>query len=334
MQSVTQNSRAEPILSIIIGVVGAGLIGRAWAIVFARAGFSVSVYDVNAAALESAWKAIRHSLIDLQQAGLVAGVDQVMAHIRFDADLASAMRGVGFVQECGPENVEGKKAIYCELETVVADDTILASSTSGIVASLFSDHLRHPERCLVAHPVNPPYLIPLVEIVPTPQTSEAATAITLQLMEAAQQAPILVRKEIEGFVLNRLQGALLNEALRLFRDGYVSAEDLDKTIKYGLGLRWSFMGPFETIDLNAPAGVVDYANRYSSLYHQVDQQRGSDNPWDESTLKALGEERRALLPSKELAARHEWRDHRLMALMAHQRSMTEQEACDTTIRRH
>ena len=322
MQSVTQNSQVQP-TAMTIGVVGAGLIGRAWAIVFARAGFTVSVYDVNAAALEHAGAAVRQSLLDLQQAGLVDGVDQVMANIRFDGDLASAMQGVGYVQECGPENVEGKRAIYRGLEAVVADDTILASSTSGIAASLFSDHLRHPERCLVAHPVNPPYLIPLVEVVPTPHTSEAATSTALSLMEAAQQTPILVRKEIEGFVLNRLQGALLNEALRLFRDGYVSAEDLDKTVKYGLGLRWSFMGPFETIDLNAPAGVVDYASRYGSLYHQVDQQRGSENPWDETTLQALDEERRALLPSTELSARHEWRDRRLMALMAHQRSMPE-----------
>lgn len=323
MQSETQQATASAASQIKIGVVGAGLIGRAWAIVFARAGFDVSVYDVNATALDKAGDAIRQSLTDLQQAGLVTGVEQVMAHIRFDADLVSAMQGVGYVQECGPENVEGKRAIYHELETAVADDTVLASSTSGIAASLFSDHLRHPERCLVAHPVNPPYLIPLVEVVPTPQTSEAATTTTMQLMEAAQQAPILVRKEIEGFVLNRLQGALLNEALRLFRDGYVSAEDLDKTVKYGLGLRWSFMGPFETIDLNAPAGVVDYASRYGPLYHQVDQQRGKENPWDDATLTALDEERRALLPSTELVARHEWRDRRLMALIAHQRSMTE-----------
>ncbi|KKO01160.1 hypothetical protein LCGC14_0121450 [marine sediment metagenome] len=322
MQSVTENAQLQS-RTMTIGVVGAGLIGRAWAIVFARAGFKVRVYDVNATALEHAAAAVRQSLIDLQQAGLVAEVEQVMANIRFDGNLASAMQGVGYVQECGPENVEGKRAIYRELEGVVADATILASSTSGIAASLFSDHLRHPERCLVAHPVNPPYLIPLVEVVPTPNTSEAVTNTTLSLMEAAQQAPILVRKEIEGFVLNRLQGALLNEALRLFRDGYVSAEDLDKTVKYGLGLRWSFMGPFETIDLNAPAGVVDYASRYGPLYHQVDQQRGRENPWEEATLKALDKERRALLPSTELSARHEWRDRRLMALMAHQRTMPE-----------
>jgi L-gulonate 3-dehydrogenase len=141
----------------------------------------------------------------------------------------------------------------------------------------------------------------------------------MQLMEQAQQTPILVRKEVQGFILNRLQGALLNEALRLFRDGYVSAEDLDKTVKHGLGLRWSFMGPFETIDLNAPNGVVDYGQRYGPLYRDVDRQRSDDDPWDTATLAALGQERRSQLPSEGLAERQAWRDRRLMALMAHQR---------------
>ncbi|WP_026001974.1 3-hydroxyacyl-CoA dehydrogenase family protein [Vreelandella stevensii] len=100
-------------------------------------------------------------------------------------------------------------------------------------------------------------------VAPSEQTHAAVVERTLVLMQEVGQAPILVKREVQGFILNRLQGALLNEALRLFRDGYVSAEDLDKTVKHGLGLRWSFMGPFETIDLNAPAGVVDYAWRRS-----------------------------------------------------------------------
>jgi 3-hydroxyacyl-CoA dehydrogenase len=232
------------------------------------------------------------------------------------------MAGAEYIQECGPENVEAKRRIYADLEAVSAKDAVLASSTSGIAASQFTAHLRHPERCLVAHPVNPPYLIPLVEVAPTLDTSEAAVKSTMLLMEQAGQVPILVRKEVQGFILNRLQGALLNEALRLFRDGYVSAEDLDKTVKHGLGLRWSFMGPFETIDLNAPSGVIDYAARYGPLYHAIDQQRGDDNPWDTTTLNALDKERRERLPSDGLADRQAWRDRRLMALMAHQRSIS------------
>lgn len=306
-----------------IGVVGAGLIGRAWAIVFARAGMPVCLYDVDAAALGKARDAIRQSLEDLVNAGLLEAVAPVLARIQVESDLASALSEATHVQECGPENVEAKRRIYTDLEAVVAEDTVLASSTSGIAASRFTDHLHHPERCLVAHPVNPPYLIPLVEVVPAPATSADAVERTMQLMDAADQVPILVRRELQGFILNRLQGALLNEGLRLFRDGYVSAEDLDKTVKHGLGLRWSFMGPFETIDLNAPAGVVDYGERYGPLYRDVDRQRGDDDPWATAILTALDEERRRLLPSERLTERQVWRDRRLMALMAHQRATTD-----------
>lgn len=302
-----------------IGIIGAGLIGRAWAIVFARSGMSVCLYDVDASALGQVRDGIRQSLQDLLQAGLIKDIEAPLSLIQTENDLAHAMRGVEYVQECGPEEIDAKRRIYSELESVVARDTVLASSTSGIAASRFTNHLKHPERCLVAHPVNPPYLIPLVEVAPSPDTSEAAVNRTMQLMEQAQQTPILVRKEVQGFILNRLQGALLNEALRLFRDGYVSAEDLDKTVKHGLGLRWSFMGPFETIDLNAPNGVVDYGQRYGPLYRDVDRQRSDDDPWDTATLAALGQERRSQLPSEGLAERQAWRDRRLMALMAHQR---------------
>ncbi|WP_302140411.1 3-hydroxyacyl-CoA dehydrogenase [Halomonas alkalicola] len=310
-------------MTMQVGVAGAGLIGRAWAIVFARAGLPVALYDVDRDALSSALGAIRQSLEDLQRAGLVEAVEPIMARIRTEASLAKAMAGVAYVQECGPENCALKQQLYAELESVVSAETILASSTSGIAASRFTSQLKHPERCLVAHPVNPPYLIPLVEVVPTPATADAAVERTLRLMESVGQAPILVRKELAGFVLNRLQGALLNEALRLYRDGYVSAEDLDKTVRHGLGLRWAFMGPFETIDLNAPDGVVDYARRYGPLYREVDRERGSDDPWASDTLAALSQERRDRLPSEAIAERQEWRDRRLMALSAHLRAQAD-----------
>ncbi|WP_205527554.1 3-hydroxyacyl-CoA dehydrogenase [Halomonas sp. JS92-SW72] len=310
-------------MTMQVGVAGAGLIGRAWAIVFARAGLPVTLYDVDRDALSNALGAIRQSLEDLQRAGLVEAVEPIMARIHTEASLAEAMAGVVYVQECGPEDCTLKQQLYAELESVVSAETILASSTSGIAASRFTSHLEHPERCLVAHPVNPPYLIPLVEVVPTPATADAAVERTLQLMESVGQAPILVRKELSGFVLNRLQGALLNEALRLYRDGYVSAEDLDKTVRHGLGLRWAFMGPFETIDLNAPAGVVDYARRYGPLYREVDRERGGDDPWASDTLAALSQERRDRLPGAAIAERQEWRDRRLMALSAHLRAQAD-----------
>lgn len=306
-----------------IAVIGAGLIGRAWSIVYARAGRSVRLYDAHKEALAGATEAIRVSLYDLQSAGLVEDPEAILERIQIEPDLTLAVGGVGYVQECGPENLEVKRVIYSRLEEETAPDTILASSTSGIAASLFTGHLEHPERCLVAHPVNPPYLVPVVEVVPSPMTAGGVVKTTMTLMSDVGQVPVLVKRELPGFILNRLQGALLNEALRLFRDGYVSAEDLDKTVKHGLGLRWSFMGPFETIDLNAPAGVVDYASRYGPLYSNVDAQRDRASPWQAETLAALEAERRSVLPLESLAERQAWRDRQLMALGTYQKSLDE-----------
>jgi 3-hydroxyacyl-CoA dehydrogenase len=174
----------------------------------------------------------------------------------------------------------------------------------------------------VGHPVNPPYLVPLVEIAPAPWTSPAAVDRARDLYARAGQSPVLLKKEITGFLLNRIQGAVLNEALNLYANGYASVEDLDKVLKDGLGLRWSFMGPFETIDLNAPAGVVDYAERYGPTYRDV--ARGQlPNDWDSGVLARIEAERRKVLPAEQLGERARWRDNRLMALVAHQRKQPE-----------
>ncbi|WP_240609976.1 3-hydroxyacyl-CoA dehydrogenase family protein [Billgrantia endophytica] len=145
-------------------------------------------------------------------------------------------------------------------------------------------------------------------------------------MSEVGQVPVLVKRELSGFILNRLQGALLNEALRLFRDGYVSVEDLDKIVKHGQGLRWSFMDPFETIDLNTPAGVADYGRRYGPLYADVDAQRDGVSPWEKETLAALEVERRSALPLEGLAERQAWRDRQLMALGAYRKSLDERDS--------
>ncbi|HET7315245.1 3-hydroxyacyl-CoA dehydrogenase [Salinisphaera sp.] len=303
-----------------VAVIGAGLIGRAWAIVFARAGFEVALYDISPDALAKAGESIEAAAADLAAAGLVADTAFTTC-IRREPDLAAALAGVDYVQECGPETLTAKQALFAELERAVTPDTILGSSTSGILASDFAAKLEHPERCLVAHPVNPPYLIPLVELVPAPATSAAVVERVRALMADAGQVPITVRREISGFVLNRLQGALLNEAMRLVGGGYVSAADLDDTVKHGLGQRWSFMGPLETIDLNAPGGIADYATRYGPLYAGMAETQAEAPDWGAAAMAELERARRELLAESELAARQEWRDRRLMALAVHKRDM-------------
>src|SRR4029077_11643625 len=197
-------------------------------------------------------------------------------------------------------------------------NAVLASSSSGILPSRISDELAGKSRCLVAHPINPPHLIPAVEIVPAPWTDPHGVERPRQRLAAIGQAPIVMRRELDGFIMNRLQGALLHEAFRLVAEGYASPEDVDAGICKGIGLRWAFMGPFETIDLNAPGGVRDYVNRYEGLYQRLWPSQNRIASWA-GTVDALEAARAALLPRDRLGERQAWRDRRLMALAAHKR---------------
>ncbi|AYR25645.1 3-hydroxyacyl-CoA dehydrogenase [Herbaspirillum rubrisubalbicans] len=302
-----------------IAVIGAGLIGRAWAIVFARAGFEVALWDAVPQALQGCQQLLRENLADLAAHGLIADPPQALLdRIHRAASLEQALQDAILAQENVKETVEVKREIFAEMDRLAAPDTILTSSTSWIPTSAFSEHLPGRARILVAHPVNPPYLVPLVELAPAPWTAPDTVARAKQIYASAGQSPVVLNKEITGFLLNRIQGAVLNEALNLYENGYASAEDIDKVFKHGLGLRWSFMGPFETIDLNAPAGVLDYARRYGHTYGEVARSQ-LPNAWQAATLDQLAQERRAVLPVEQLAERARWRDNRLMGLIAHQR---------------
>ena len=249
-----------------VAIVGVGLIGRAWAAIFARAGWNVRITDPHAPTLNAAKGLIHNELRALNRHGLADDPDGAMARISVASGLADVLTGAEIVQENSPEKIEDKIALFAELDRLAAPETILASSTSAIVASRFTENLKGRARCLVGHPVNPPHLVPLVELCGAPWTSPDVVTRAREIYRAIGQVPVTVNKEINGFVLNRLQGALLAEAFRLVGDGYISAEDLDHTVKDGLGLRWSFLGPFETIELNAPGGIPDYCARYTGFY--------------------------------------------------------------------
>lgn len=303
-----------------IGIVGAGLIGRAWAIVFARAGHPVTLWDGSEAALAGALDIIRDRLEDLERVGLTDDAAAALARISPVATLAEALAGAEYVQENLPERVEVKRAIFAEMDVLARPDAILASSTSALMPSMFTEEIPGRTRCLVAHPANPPYLLPIVELCGAPWTSPETLAGAREILASVGQEPILVQREIQGFILNRIQGALLSEAFRLVQEGYVTPDDLDKTVAHGLGLRWSFMGPFETIDLNAPGGVRDYNTRYGEFYRQLREQAPTAEPWSEEVLNQLAAERGA----DTHASREAWRDHRLLHLAAHKRVMREE----------
>lgn len=300
-----------------VAIVGAGLIGQAWAIVFARSGWTVQLYDAHEAGLPQAQQLIIGQLQALQAQGLMTGADEAASRVHVAQSLAQALQNADYVQESSPEQLELKQALFKQLDALAPAHAIIGSSTSSIAASLYTEDLPGRHRCLVAHPVNPPYLIPVVELSPAPWTSPQAVADARSIMQAIGQKPVVVKKEIEGFILNRLQGALLHEAFRLYAAGIASAEDIDTTVKDGLGLRWSFMGPFETIDLNAPGGLSDYCARYGALYQSIGQSQQETPPWSEALVAALDQERREQLPLQDLHERRLWRDERLMQLMRH-----------------
>ena len=304
-----------------VAIVGSGFIGRAWAISFARAGHDVRMWDQSPAVTGGARDYIEGVLGDLATNDLLRGqaVDTVLARIAIVVELAEALAGATHVQENTPENLDVKREVFSLIDRLAGPQTIVASSTSALLPSKFTDHLQGRHRCLVVHPINPPYLIPAAEVVPAPWTSAETLEKTRAFLIDAGHAPLVMKRELEGFIMNRLQGALLEEAFRLVADGYASVEDVDIGIRDGLALRWSFMGPFETIDLNAPGGVRDYVDRYQGIYSNIFPQMLRRVDWAGDVMKTVEAERSKRLPRENLGDRQVWRDRRLMALAAHKK---------------
>src|SRR3984957_3887439 len=304
-----------------VAVIGSGFVGRAWAISFARAGCEVAFWDQDKDAPGKAREYIQRLLPDLEASDLLNGAtaSEVAARILMATTLESALEGAVHVQENTPEDVEVKRAVFAQLDAVAPSDAVLASSTSAILPSAFTENLKGRARRLVVHPINPPYLIPAAEVVPAPWCDPAVVERAAKFLRSAGHAPIVMKREIDGFVMNRLQGALLEEAFRLVEQGYAGVEDVDVGIREGLALRWSFMGPFETIDLNAPAGVRDYVERYQGIYSNLFTQMQRRVDWAGPVLAEIERERRTTLPAEQLAGRQRWRDRRLMALTVHKR---------------
>ncbi|XP_044297606.1 lambda-crystallin homolog isoform X2 [Varanus komodoensis] len=254
----------DPIQEGRVVIVGSGLIGCSWAMVFASGGFQVKLYDIVEEQIRNALEKIGKQMKELEKTGMLKGslkADQQLALISGCTDLKEAIQGAIYVQECTPENLELKKKIFGQLDLIVSNDTILSSSTSCLLPTKLFTGLAHVKQCIVAHPVNPPYYVPLVELVPHPETDPSTMEKTYALMKKIGQSPVKLTKEIDGFALNRLQYAVISEAWRLVGEGIISPVDLDLVMSDGLGMRYAFMGPLETMHLNAE-GMLNYCDRY------------------------------------------------------------------------
>jgi len=237
-----------------IGVVGTGVIGASWAAYFLARGFDVSASDPMPGAEVKLRAAVHAHWPILAHMGLADGASR--ERLRFSADLGTALQGVDFVQESGPEREDLKLALFRDMDALLPADVILASSSSGLLMSRVQDACRHPGRVVLGHPFNPPHMIPLVEVIGGARTSNETVERAMRFYAAIGKRPIHVRKEVPGHIANRLQAALWREAFHLVEQGVATVADVDTAIAYGPGLRWALMGPFMNLHLSGGEGGI------------------------------------------------------------------------------
>jgi L-gulonate 3-dehydrogenase len=285
-----------------VGVVGSGVIGRSWTLVFARAGFPTTVFDADENQLARAM----HWLEERKEPEWEA--------VRPCRTLDEALADVTYVQECGPEDLEVKQRLFAELERAAPEAATLASSTSAFDMTEISRPLRHPERSVVAHPTNPPHIVPLVEVLGGARTAPEAISRACELLARAGQVPVVLRKHVHGFVLNRLQFALVREALHLLKEGVAEVEVIDACVREGLGLRWALLGPFGVADTNHDQGVRGYFGGHEAWIKDLMDQLGPtptlEAQWTERIAAALDRAR----GNVSRAEVRDWRDRMVLEI--------------------
>ena len=234
-------------------MIGAGTIGASWAAYFLARGFAVGAYDPAPNGEAFARRFIDNAWPTLEKLNAVRP-DADRKRFEFFKDPAAAAKGAEFVQESGPEREDLKIELFATLDAALPPETVIATSSSGLLISRVSATCKHPQRCVIGHPFNPPHLIPLVEVVGGAKTSPEAITKAMKFYRDIGKHPIHIRKEVRGHVANRLQAALWREAVHLVAEGVVSVADADAAIAYGPGLRWALMGPHLTFHMAGGEG--------------------------------------------------------------------------------
>lgn len=242
-----------------VACVGAGVIGYSWALYYSLKKLPVTVYDLTEDKLELAKKRIHESLLNLEKNNVVqeSEILEIESRITYTTSIEEAVKDVQFITESGPENYEVKQKMVEEIERYTADDTIIASSTSGLLVSEIAKNAKHPERFIGAHPYNPPHLIPLVELTKSDKTDENVLKVAKEFYQSIDKEPVVLQKEALGFICNRIQMAVYREVCSLVMNGVCTIEDADKAVTYGPGLRWAIMGPSLVFELGGGEGHID-----------------------------------------------------------------------------
>lgn len=284
--------------------------------IFAGAGYEVHLYDVVAENVDTALGILKTDLETLEAKKLLRGTlsaAQQLSLIRKANNLREVVDGAVHVQECVFEDLALKRKVFAELDAIASDTVVLSSSTSCIMPSAIFEGLRHREQMLVSHPVNPPYFVPLIEVVPSQWTRPELCERTRALLTAVGQKPVVLRKEVPGFIVNRVQYAILNECYRLIEDKVISVADVDSVMADGLGMRYAFMGPWETAHLNA-AGMKEYFEKYSQSIYDVSADSGPVPKMEGATAQLITDQLTERIPVEKLQERRQWRDQRLIQL--------------------
>ena len=301
-----------------ISCVGAGLIGQGWATQFCSSGYDLILYDLNEAVHKKAMENIKSNLMFLEAHELIGKDEGAVAlkKIKTTCDLAEAVGNADYIQESVFDNYDIKKQIFKKMDALAPGGAILASSSSGLLMTEIQKAVTTPNRCLLAHPYLPVHLMPLVEVVGGRQTSSAALAATCDLMEKIGKIPVLLQKEVPGYIVNRLQSALLREAIDLVDSGVASAEEVDKAFRLSLGLRGPFLGPLLRAHL-AGDGIERFFENYSESYRVRWESMASWNCISDSAaaanIKSINEMQR--LRSNSLAEIKTWRDEMLVKIL-------------------
>ena len=299
--------------------VGSGLVGQGWATLFALRGYAVVLEDLTEEKLDRAVARIEAHMRFLAEAGLGEDVDAAIRRIETKTSLTEAVTDVDYVQESVFESYDVKKAVYAEMDEAAPGDAILASSTSGLLMTEIQKAARrHPERCIVAHPWNPSYLVPLVELSPGELTSEETTRRTYALMESIGKVPVVLRKEVPGFIANRLSAALWREALDLVDRGVASVEDVDKAVRAGPGIRWAIMGPYLIYHLGGGSGGIEYLIRHigvpkASWLETMAKWTVTPESAVEKAVRGVAE--MGIVRERSMEDLERWRDERLVELL-------------------
>lgn len=299
-----------------IACVGSGLVGQGWAAQFAVNGYKVTLQDLSQGKLDEAYERVVNHINTLVEAGLGRDAEGAIASLKTSTDLDAVLRETDFVIESVFENLEVKQNLYEDMDKITSDDVILASSTSGLMMTDIANKMKyHPERAIVAHPWNPVHLVPLVELSPGKKTDQKTVDKTYELMEDIGKEPVVLKKEVPGFIANRISAALWREALDLVDRGVASVEDVDKAIRAGPGIRWAIMGPYLVYHLGGGKGGIEYLMRHIGV---------SKAKWLETMAKWTETPESAILKAvkgvndmvgdKSLEELEEWRDKYLISL--------------------